>query len=120
MPAVPAPKTPQAKRSSRGRAHRSPTTHAFIPGQGYIEFAAPPVANPGTAPPFLANPPQGAQDGSYHFLTVPGGGKRLAFVWLASHRAWSRKGGLRAAFMAEYLSRAGWVYQGPASGPEDK
>lgn len=120
MPAIPAPKQPSVKRSNRGRAHRSPTTHAFVPGQGYLDYGGPPLANPGPHPAVLANPPQGARDGSYHFLIAPGGAKRLAFVWLAAHKAWGRKGGLRAAFRAEYLSRAGWVYQGAANGPDDK
>lgn len=112
-------KAPNASQSSRGRAHRSPTTHAFVPGVGYIEFASPPVANPGSAPAHLANPPKGTPDGSYHFLIVPGGGRRLVFRWTSGH-AWSRAGGKRLAFTADYLSRAGWVYQGSATGPDDK
>jgi len=49
---------------------------------------------------------------------VPGGGvAKMEFSWVSSQGAWARAGGFRMAFAADYLSRAGWSYAGPADVP---
>lgn len=98
-------------RITRTQAMANPTAHRFIPGDGYTLCA--PLPKRGAHPPNRANPPDGTRDGSKHMLTVPGGGAQAAFTWLAPHSCWERPGGLRVAFAADYLSRAGWVYAGP-------
>ena len=103
---------------TRAQALKSPTMHRFIPKIGYVHYSRPPKSVPGQFPPDRANPPAGTPDGSRHFLAVPGGGvAKMAFTWVASQGAWARPGGLRLAFAADYLSRAGWGYAGPADAP---
>lgn len=104
-----------AKRSDMARANLSPHTHVFIPGKGYRDMGElkdrPAVANAG-----LCNPPNGSAHMSAHMLKPPSGAA-LEFKWLPSVKSWYKfpSVGRRMAFPADYLSKAGWTYQGPAS-----
>ena len=102
---------------TRAQALKNPTTHSFAPGVGYAHHPRPPKTNPGTMPTGLCSPSAGTPDGSKHVLSSPGGGAKLEFTWVALHSAWARSGGLRMAFTADYLSRAGWTYVGVSTPP---
>lgn len=101
--------------STRERAVRSLLTHAFAPGQGYIDYGAPPPVP--VRPRAGGNnclPAKGAADGSYHMLRAPKS-EPMVFVWVARERVWGRMGGHRLAFSPEYLGLHGWVYVRPAT-----
>lgn len=98
--------------SDQNRAARSMTTHSFHPAIGYLEHSHPPIVHNGAAPAPQCDPPLGVRDGSRHMLAF--GDKQLSFTWVAAEQAWARAGGHRMAFTAEYLTREGWRYVGPA------
>jgi hypothetical protein len=101
--------------STRDRAARSLLTHAFAPGQGYIDYGYPPPVpvRSGTGGNECL-PAKGAPDGSYHMLRAPKS-EPMVFVWVAGERAWGRMGGHRLAFTPEYLGLNGWSYVRPAT-----
>jgi hypothetical protein len=100
--------------STRERAVRSLLTHAFAPGQGYIDYGAPPPLRGLVPAAMSALPAKGTADGSYHMLRAPKS-EPMVFVWVAGERAWGRMGGHRLAFSPEYLGLNGWVYVRPAT-----
>lgn len=103
--------------STRERAARSLLTHAFAPGQGYIDYGAPPPVPVRVQPggnDCLPTWSPSAADGSYHMLRAPKS-EPMVFVWVAGERAWGRMGGHRLAFTPEYLGLNGWVYVRPAT-----
>lgn len=100
--------------SSYDRALQSKVTHRFVPGRGYFEYSAPPLAyRPKPGVEQVCMPKQGARDGSAHFLKPPGAGVPMVFRWVERERAWERAGGKRLAFTAEYLAHFGWRYVAP-------
>ena len=105
--------------TTQAAALSDPASHCFVPGAGYVRYATPPKVIPGSHPIGRATPPAGTLEGSAHQLTPPGGDDVMQFTWVAKSNAWARPGGLRMAFAADYLSRAGWVYAGPTQSKED-
>lgn len=98
--------------SSFAKALGAMTRHSFAPGRGYWEHDSPPIIYSGPAPAPQCDPPPGTPDGGKHVLQF--GDAKVVFTWIAAERAWHRYGGLRLAFSAEYLTRSGWKYVGPA------
>jgi len=84
-----------------------------VPGVGWVEYGPDEALLPGQHARTGATPKRSPPDGSRHLLATPGGAARFEFTWLAAHRAWSRAGGIRHAFTAEYLGSHGWTYVGP-------
>jgi hypothetical protein len=104
--------------TTQAAALSDPASHRFVPGTGYVRYAASPKVIPGLHPVGRATPPANTLNGSPHLLISPGGGVAMAFTWVVKPGAWARPGGLRMAFAADYLSRAGWVYVGPVQPKE--
>lgn len=102
--------------SNRSGALANPTTHQYASGIGFVDHGAPLVAKSGPHAAGLCTPPDGTKNGSVHTLRSPGRRSLMRFVWVGAQRAWARNGGKRLAFTAEYLSRTGWTYVGPAIG----
>jgi len=106
-----------AQGSTAERASASPTTHALVPGRGWVEYGPGEVLQYGPRAKNRCASKQPPANGSWHTLKSPGG-NRLNFSWHAAERAWVRHGGIRMAFAAEYLSSHGWTYVGPVE-PKD-
>ena len=103
---------------------RDPHSYAFMPGGGYIQVGpikvgeqiAPGIFRKrvfGDHKKDLCNPPPDAQHRSWHTLNPPGGGKPLAFQWLAGAQQYLRVDprAHRMGFPPAYLSSWGWVYK---------
>jgi hypothetical protein len=103
----------QPRDSNFAAALASMCTHSYQPGVGYLQHDTPPVIHSGPAPAPLCDPPAGTRNGSRHTLAY--GDKQMDFAWVEAERAWARHGGHRLAFTAEYLTREGWRYIGPAA-----
>ena len=110
--------------SNRARALRSPATHIFIPGRGFIDMGEPLQLLHKVAPTGRCNPPIGTKDKTFHSLVPPGGHPPINFQWLNGPKIWMprqerpRKLGpnrwSRMGYEADYLSQAGWTYGQPA------
>ena len=106
--------------SNYGDALRDPAAHIFKPGLGYMNLGRMQSLPSHREPPDGCTPPPSTIDSTWHFLQPPNGGPPMNFRWFANQKTWFRRGGAKArrlGFTAEYLSRAGWTYKGPAKGP---
>lgn len=101
--------------STQERAQRSPHTHSFRPGTGYVDHGREPelansVKNAAPCAPVGPSLP-----GTIHVLKPAGGGtiemRWTGKFWESPH---SPSKGNRIAFTPDYLGRAGWSYLKPA------
>src|ERR1700739_3541370 len=106
-----------ASLSNRRRALRSPATHTFVRGRGYVDLGEAPKLATKVAPPGRCNPPAGTLDGSYHSLVPPGGHPPINLRWLKDAASWFRQDSAskRLGYAPDYLSESGWVYGRPAT-----
>lgn len=107
--------------STRQQAEKSPATHQFVMGVGYIRHAGQPHVRTPVSNPKNCAPPADAAEGSLHILRRSPNGEPVTFSWTAG--AWKAVTtthmlkGARMAFLASYLSSVGWEYVGVAEDP---
>jgi hypothetical protein len=101
----------------RDHAFASPTSSAFVPGQGYVSIGPPPMPAACVHQEHHCCPSPTANDGSIHELWSPDKHKVFKMAWRRETKTWmglQLGQGNRLGFTSAYLAAHGWTYKGPA------
>ncbi len=102
-------------------AVKSPSSHAFVPGRGYIYAGQPRMPTRLVGVASVCEPPAPAADRSWHDLNTPGNDAgTVRMQWVEKGREWIHQHpgkGKRVGFTSAYLAAIGWTYAKAAPGP---
>jgi hypothetical protein len=106
MPGMIAPSTFQ-------QAFGDKTSHAHVPGIGYVRMGQPPMPRHPLGDAKDCEPEHGTESLTMHTLLAPHGEEIRNFRWYAETKEWAPlvpHAGNRLAFTSRYLAAHGWRY----------